>query len=93
MSPCHNLEPSLFARDSSRLLNVKPNQWVHLSPFYTRVHGEWPRYAKSISQFQWRFLFSQGCRLNITSPFPPSGNGGYVRNLDVLVILYHNFLN
>ncbi len=23
------------------------------------------------------------CRHNITSPFPPSGNGGYVRNLDV----------
>ncbi len=24
------------------------------------------------------------CRHDITSPFPPSGNGGYVRNLDVL---------
>ncbi len=46
MSPCHNLEPSLVARDSSRLLSVKPNQWTHLS-------------------------------------HPPSGNGGYVRNLDV----------
>ncbi len=23
------------------------------------------------------------CRHDITSPFPPSGNGGYVRNLDV----------
>ncbi len=22
------------------------------------------------------------CRHDITSPFPPSGNGGYVRNLD-----------
>ncbi len=27
MSPCHNLEPSLVARDSSRLLSVKPNEW------------------------------------------------------------------
>ncbi len=24
------------------------------------------------------------CRHNITSPFPPSGNGGHVRNLDIL---------
>ncbi len=23
------------------------------------------------------------CRHDITSPFPPSGNGGYVHNLDV----------
>ncbi len=56
MSPCHNLEPSLVARDSSRLLSVKPNQWTHLSPFYTHMHGEWLRYAKSTSQFHWRFL-------------------------------------
>ncbi len=79
MSPCHNLEPSLVARDSSRLLSVKPNEWMHLSPFYTRMHGEWLRYAKSTSQFHWRFLFSQRCS------GPPSGNGGYVRNLDVLL--------
>ncbi len=92
MSPCHNLEPSLVARDSSRLLSVKPNQWMHLSPFYARVHGEWLRYAKSTSQFHWQFLFSQrwsGLPSKSpmsswqTSPFPPSGNGGYVRNLDV----------
>ncbi len=37
----------------------KSNQWTHLSPFYTRVHGEWLRYAKSTSQFHWRFLLSQ----------------------------------
>ncbi len=92
MSPCHNLEPSLVARDSSRLLSVKPNEWMHLSPFYTRMHGEWLRYAKSTSQFHWRFLLvgdvrgfqvNPLCRHDITSPFPPSGNGGYVRNLDV----------
>ncbi len=59
MSPCHNLEPSLVARDSSLLLSVKSNQWTHLSPFYTRMHGEWLRYAKSTSQFHWRFLLSQ----------------------------------
>ncbi len=93
MSPCHNLEPSLVARDSSRLLSVKPNEWMHLSPFYTRMHGEWLRYAKSTSQFHWRFLLVRDvrgfqvnplCRHDITSPFPPSGNGGYVRNLDDL---------
>ncbi len=92
MSPCHNLEPSLVARDSSRLLSVKPNEWMHLSPFYTRMHGEWLRYAKSTSQYHWRFLLVRDvrgfqvnplCRHDITSPFPPSGNGGYVRNLDV----------
>ncbi len=93
MSPCHNLEPSLVARDSSRLLSVKPNQWTHLSPFYTRMHGECLRYAKSTSQFHWRFLLIRDdrgfqvnplCRHDIKSPFPPSGNGGYVRNLDIL---------
>ncbi len=93
MSPCHNLEPSLVARDLSRLLSVKPNEWMHLSPFYTRMHGDWLRYAKSTSQFHWRFLLVRDvrgfqvnplCRHDITSPFPPSGNGGYVRNLDVV---------
>ncbi len=97
MSPCHNLEPSLVARDSSRLLSVKPNEWMHLSPFYTRMHGEWLRYAKSTSQFHWRFLLVRDvrgfqvnplCRHDITSPFPPSGNGGYVRNLDVILLTF-----
>ncbi len=37
----------------------KPNQWTHLSPFYTHMHEEWLRYAKSTIQFHWRFLFSQ----------------------------------
>ncbi len=40
----------------SRLLSVKPNEWMHLSPFYTRVHGERLRYEKSTSQFHCRFL-------------------------------------
>ncbi len=76
----------------SWLLSVKPDQWMHLSPIYTRVHGEWLRYANSTSQFHWRFLLVRDdwgfqvnplCRHDITSPFPPSGNEGYVRNRDV----------
>ncbi len=75
----------------SWLLSVKPDQWMHLSPIYTRVHGEWLRYANSTSQFHWRFLLVRDdwgfqvnplCRHDITSPFPPSGNEGYVRNRD-----------
>ncbi len=30
----------------------------------------------------WGFQVNPLCRHDITSPFPPSGNGGYVRNLD-----------
>ncbi len=76
----------------SWLLSVKPDQWMHLSPIYTRVHGEWLRYANSTSQFHWCFLLVRDdwgfqvnplCRHDITSPFPPSGNEGYVRNRDV----------
>ncbi len=77
----------------SRLLSVKPNEWMHLSPFYTRMHGERLRHAKSTSQFNlafslkvrddWGFQVNPLCRHDITSPFPPSGNGGYSRNLDV----------
>ncbi len=52
--PSEEADPAL-----ALLCPVKPNQWMHLSPFYTRVHGEWLRYAKSTSQFHWRFLFSQ----------------------------------
>ncbi len=49
-------------------------------------------YANSTSQYSlafslkvrddWGFQVNPLCRHNITSPFPPSGNGGYVRNLD-----------
>ncbi len=81
----------------TRLLSIKPNEWMHLSPFYTRMHGEWLRYAKSTSQFHWRFLLVRDvrgfqvnplCRHDITSPFPPSGNGAYVRNLDGLISVH-----
>ncbi len=41
---------------------LKSNEWMHLSPFYTRMHGEWLRYAKSTSQFHWRFLLVRDVR-------------------------------
>ncbi len=48
-----------FVEISTLLIHSAPkqksNQWTHLSPFYTRMHGEWLRYAKSTSQFHWRF--------------------------------------
>ncbi len=54
-----------FVEISTLLIHLAPkqksNEWMHLSPFYTRMHGEWLRYAKSTSQFHWRFLFSQRC--------------------------------
>ncbi len=40
----------------SRLLSVKPNQWMHLSTFYTRIARGWLRYAKSTRPINWRFL-------------------------------------
>ncbi len=52
-----------FVEISTHLIHMAPkpksNQWTHLSPFYTRMHGEWLRYAKSTSQFHWHFLLSQ----------------------------------
>ncbi len=49
-----------FVEISTLLIHSAPkqksNEWMHLSPFYTRMHGEWLRYAKSTSQFHWRFL-------------------------------------
>ncbi len=61
----------------------KSNEWMHLSPFYTRMHEEWLRYAKSTSQFHWHFLFSQRwsgfqvnplCRHDITRSDRQIGN-------------------
>ncbi len=86
MSPCHNLEPSLVARDSSRLLSVKPNQWMHLSG-----SGMQSPLANFIGVFSLvrddrGFQVNPLCRHDITFPFPPSGIGGYVRNLDVTFV-------
>ncbi len=39
----------------SRLLSGKPDDWMHLSLCYTRMHGEWLRYAKSTSQISLEF--------------------------------------
>ncbi len=78
----------------SRLLSVKPNEWMHLSPFYTHMHGEWLRYAKSTSQFHWLFSLVRDDRGFQVNPLcPPSGNGGYVRNLDVLTACLHKGSN
>ncbi len=96
MSPCHNLEPSLVARDSSRLLSVKPNQWMHLSPFIPVCTGSSSGMQNPLANFIGVFSLVRDdrgsqvdplCRHDITSPFPPSGNRGYVRNLDVNVWL------
>ncbi len=37
----------------------KSDEWMHLSPIYTRVHGEWLRYANSTSQYSLAFSLSQ----------------------------------
>ncbi len=34
----------------------------------------------------WGFQVNPLCRHDITSPFPPSGNEGYVRNRDVHIV-------
>ncbi len=55
-----------FVEISTLLIHSAPkqksNEWMHLSPFYTRMHGEWLRYAKSTSQFNWRFLLVRDVR-------------------------------
>ncbi len=76
-----------FVEISTLLIHSAPkqksNEWMHLSPFYTRMHGEWLRYAKSTSQFHWRFLLVrdvQGfqvnplCRYDITRSDRQIGN-------------------
>ncbi len=55
-----------FVEISTLLIHSAPkqksNEWMHLSPFYTRMHGEWLWYAKSTSQFHWRFLLVRDVR-------------------------------
>ncbi len=55
-----------FVEISTLLIHSAPkqksNEWMHLSPFYTRMHGELLRYAKSTSQFHWRFLLVRDVR-------------------------------
>ncbi len=81
-----------FVEISTLLIHSAPkqksNEWMHLSPFYTRMHGEWLRYAKSTSQFHWRFLLVRDvrgfqvnplCRHDITRSDRQIGNRGYSR--------------
>ncbi len=79
-----------FVEISTLLIHSAPkqksNEWMHLSPFYTRMHGEWLRYAKSTSQFHWRFLLVRDvrgfqvnplCRHEITRSDRQIGNAQY----------------
>ncbi len=79
-----------FVEISTLLIHSAPkqksNEWMHLSPFYTRMHGEWLRYAKSTSQFHWRFLLVRDvrgfqvnplCRHDITRSDRQIGNMWY----------------
>ncbi len=79
-----------FVEISTLLIHSAPkqksNEWMHLSPFYTRMHGEWLRYAKSTSQFHWRFLLVRDvrgfqvnplCRHDITRSDRQIGNLGF----------------
>ncbi len=72
----------------------KSNEWMHLSPFYTRMHGEWLRYAKSTSQFIGVFSLVRDvrgfqvnplCRHEITRSNRQIGNQGYIRILGRLL--------
>ncbi len=94
-----------FVEISTLLIHSAPkqksNEWMHLSPFYTRMHGEWLRYAKSTSQFHWRFPLVRDvrgfqvnplCRHDITRSDRQIGNYGYIRNLrryEITWIKYH----
>ncbi len=61
----------------------KSNEWMHLSPFYTHMHGEWLRYAKYTSQFHCVFYLVRDdrgfqvnplCRHDITHSDRQIGN-------------------
>ncbi len=61
MTPTRNkTKMNGFVEISTLLIHSAPkqksNEWMHLSPFYTHMHGERLRCAKSTSQFYWRFL-------------------------------------
>ncbi len=88
--PTGNKTKMWLCGDQSTLLirsapKQKSNEWMHLSSFYTRMHGEWLRYAKSTSQFHWRFLLVRDvrgfqvnplCRHDITRSDRQIGNHG-----------------
>jgi len=41
---------------NSQLFSIKPDEWTHLLPIYTRMHGEWLSMQNSLAKFLWRFL-------------------------------------
>ncbi len=40
----------------SRLLSVKPNEWMHMSALYTCMHREWLSMQNLLAKFHWHFL-------------------------------------
>ncbi len=76
----------------------KSDEWMHLSLFYTRMHREWLRYAKSTSQYSlvfslkvrddWGFQVYSLCRHDITRSDRQIGNSFFVLFLSA----YKNFL-
>ncbi len=90
-----------FVEISTLLIHSAPkqksNEWMHLSPFYTRMHGEWLRYAKSTSQFHWRFLLVRDvrgfqvnplCRHDITRSDRQIGNTKASWKLSIWLMCY-----
>ncbi len=73
-------------------LKQKSDEWMHLSPFYTRMHGEWLRYAKSTNQYSlpfslkvtddWGFQVNPLCRHDITRSDRQIGNPSSSRERD-----------
>ncbi len=65
----------------------KSDEWMNLSPFYTRMHGEWLRYAKSTSQYSlpfslkvrddWGFQVNPLCRHDTTRSDRQIGNNNF----------------
>ncbi len=81
-----------FVEISTLLIHSAPkqksNEWMHLSPFYTRIHGEWLRYAKSTSQFHWRFLLVRdvrGFQVNPLCRHDITRSDWQIGNKDILV--------
>ncbi len=88
-----------FVEISTLLIHSAPkqksNEWMHLSPFYTRMHGEWLRYAKSTSQFHWRFLLVRdvrGFQVNPLCRHDITRSDRQIGNTISIHICVHNFL-
>ncbi len=73
----------------------KSDQWMHLSPIYTRVHGEWLRCANSTSQFHWRFLLVRddwGFQVNPLCRHDITRSDRQIGNYRMLLIFFFFFL-